>query len=209
MATLEDFVPDVSLDCMGVPLPVMEHAIRLAAIEFCDISRAWKETGSINVKASRASYEVPVPDGANLMVIEKVYYNGVRIDPCAPDALDDRYQNWTVMTGDPEVFTQLSPANLTLVPCPVTDLLKGLKFRACYQPDRTATEVPDWLFQQYATAIAKGAVAILASKKGLPCYDEGLSAARRDEFLLTANTAKHKADKGFTRAPRRVKGHFQ
>lgn len=208
MAALEDFVPDVSLDCMGVPLPVMEHAVRIAAIDFCNISRAWKETGWISIRANRAEYEVPTPDQAILITVEEAYYSETRIDACAPDALRDRYINWTTRKGTPEIFTQFNPVSLTLVPCPVTDLKKGLQFRACYTPDRAATTLPDWLFQQYGSDIAKGAVATLAGKQNLPCYNEGLAAESRAFFMAAANKAKHRADKGFTRAPRRVVGHY-
>jgi hypothetical protein len=208
MAALEDFVPDVSLDCMGVALPIMEHAIRLAVIDFCNISRAWKDTGSISIRANRAEYEVPTPDQAVLITVEEAYYSGTRIDPCAPDALRNRYVNWTTRKGIPEVFSQFNPVSLTLIPCPLVDLPKGLEFRACYTLDRAATTVPDWLFQQYGGDIAKGAVATLAGKQNLPCYSETLAAERKAEFMAAANQAKHRADKGFTRAPRRVAGHY-
>lgn len=206
--TIESFLPYVALHCMGIPAPTMLHEIRSASILFCERSRVWKEQSTVTVRENRADYEVPCPDEAVLVVVEEVYFDGVRLDPIALDALHDRWRNWQALSGDPTLYAQVNPLDLTLVPKPARTLTQGLSLRASYKPDRTAATVPDWLFQQWAEVIAAGALWRLMSTNSLPCFNPQLAMAFGQAFSAGADKALHRADKGFTRAPRRTVARF-
>lgn len=208
MARLEAFLPYVALHCMGVPEPSMVHEIRSALVLFCERTRVWKALHTLTVKANRADYEIPAEDSAVVVTIEEARFIGHRLPPEALDVLQQRWDDWMTQTGTPLCFTQMDPDSLKLVPMPVADVPKGLSLRVCYKPDRTAKDVPDWLFQQYAEVIAAGAIARLTAINSLPCFNPGVSAAFGLTFYEGMNKALHKADKSFTRTPRRTVPRF-
>jgi len=208
MAKLEAFLPYVALHCMGVPEPSMLHEIRSAAVLFCEQSRAWKRIDSVSVRAGRGEYEIPLEDEAIVVTIEEAIFNNQPLRPEALDALKSEWRDWISQTGTPLLFTQLDPDTLRLVPIPEADQPKGLTLRICYKPDRTAKNVPDWLFQRYAEVIAAGAIARLTAINSLPCFSPGLSAVFGQSFQEGINKALHEADKSFTRAPRRTVPRF-
>lgn len=208
MIQLDAFLSYVALHCMGVPEPTLLIEVRSACIEFCERSRVWKERVSLSVREGRAEYEIPLPEGAQLVKLEEVFYDGDRIEAMAPDALHDRWQRWMSQTGVPSVYTQLDPMTLTLVPKPTVSLSRGLVLRACFKPDRSADTVPDWLFQHYVQPIAAGALARLMAVNSLPCFNPQLAMVQGVAFAEGINKALMAADKGFTRAPRRTVPRF-
>lgn len=208
MATLEAFLPYVGLHCMGVPEPSMVHEIRATAILFCERSRIWKALHTLNVRANRADYEIPVEDEAVVVAIEEAIFQGNRLPPEALDVLKEQWRDWMTQTGTPLCFTQMDPDSLKLVPKPVADLTKGLSLRVSYKPDRTARNVPDWLFQQYAETIAHGAIGRLVGTRAFECFNPELSNYYLQLFAAGVNRALHEADKSFTRTPRRTVPRF-
>lgn len=208
MATLDAFLPYVRLSVSGLPAPVLIHEIRSACIRFCERTRVWRGMESLDVVADQASYPIPVPLGAQLQVLEEVYLCGDRLQATALDDLKSRWTNWLAVAGTPLVYTQLTPDELTLVPKPVVDLAEGLVMRAAYKPTRDAGVVPDFLFDQYAPVIASGALAVLFGQPDLPCYNPDQALFHQGLFDQGMDKALTRADRSFTRAPRRTVARF-
>lgn len=208
MASLEAFLPYVSLHCAGVPIPSMLHEIRNAATQFCERTRIWKTIETLSVRANRGEYEIPLADEAVVVAIEEAVFNGTPLRPEALDVLKTEWRDWITQVGTPILFTQLDPDNLRLVPVPNADYPRGLTLRITYKPDRTANNVPDWLFQQYVEPIAHGAIGRLAGTRAFECFDPPVSSYYLQLFAAAADRALHEADKSFTRVPRRTKPRF-
>jgi hypothetical protein len=208
MASLEEFLPYVALHCPDVAEPSMLHEIRAACVLFCERTRVWKAIETLNVRANRGEYEIPVDSEAVVVAIEEAIFNGSTLRPEALDVLKTEWRDWITQTGSPILFTQLDPDNLRLVPVPNADYPKGLTLRITYKPDRTAKSVPDWLFQQYAEVIAAGAIGRLTGTRAFACFDPAVSGYYLQLFAAGADKALHEADKSFTRAPRRTKARF-
>lgn len=208
MAALEDFLPYVRVHVSGLPAPVMVHELRTATIQFCERSRAWKGMDALDVVAGESRYVVPVPDEAQLAVLEEVYLGSQYLTPKPLDELRARWINWLDATGNPLYYTQLEPDAITLVPKPVVSQVDGLRFRAHFKPLPNAKQVPDFLLNHYGPIIASGALAKLMMMPDLPCHNPKLAEHHQAQFDLGAARANTQADRSFTRAPRRVVGRF-
>lgn len=208
MTALDAFLPYIRVHVSGLPAPVILQEVRSAAIRFCAISRAWKGFQVMDISAGVAAYAIPVPTGAVLGVLEEVYVNGESILPQPLDELRARWRHWTAVEGSPLFYTQLDPDTVTLVPKPVDDSADGLEMRAHYKPAHDAAELPDFLLDQHAQAIASGALSTLMSMPDLPCYNPNQAMAHQAVFEAAAYKANTQADRSFTRAPRRVVGRF-
>lgn len=206
MATLDSLLPSVGVQVLGTPVPVILHAIRTAAQEFCQETRVWMVGHTVPVVAGQSRYLIPADDQAALVVLEEITLNGEPLVMESPDRLKERWIHWQTVTGTPQVVACFDPEALTLVPKPVA--AGTLWVRAAYQPDWQATEVPDWLFAQYARTIALGAQALLMDNKGLTCFDPNEAQAKRTAFVALMGQAQRHADRGWTRARRRVKGRY-
>jgi len=208
MATLEAFLPYVEPHLLGAPLPGLLHEIRQSAITFCERTRVWKEAHAVPLRAGVSAYEVPEPDteSGQVAILEEVRTADLLLQPQTPDDLKRRYQDWQTATGTPLYYTQLDPNHITLVPAPVA---KGtLSVRVCCKPDRSATAVPDFLFQHYAETIAHGAVARALETRGNPYGAPKLAVYHREHFERGIHQALMQAARGFTRAPLRTRAYF-
>jgi hypothetical protein len=203
---LSAFLPFVLPHALGCPDFAAKQEILRAAIKFCEQTRAWKAVmDPVDIVAETATYAIPTPTGAQCVIVEEVYYDGIEITPKTPDQLKEHYPNWLTKTGTPQFYTQLDPDNLTLSPIPEDALADGLVVRGTFAPARTATVVPDLLFNQYVDAIADGAIAELCATPGKPWTNPETAAYRAGLFQRAIDSTKAQVAKAFTRAPNRVR----
>jgi hypothetical protein len=205
---LDAFLPYVEPHVPGAPVPGMLFEIRNAAIAFCARSRAWKSMDTDSVAAGVAEYPIPAPPKANVVVVEAVFCDGQPLQPETLDGLRARWTNWITATGTPLCYTQLEPDVLILVPRPVAARVQGLTIRACYQPTRDADTLPDFLLNQYAEVIGRGAAARVLQTPGEPYTNPQKSMFYYQQFEEGVNRAATKAARGFTRAPLRTRPRF-
>lgn len=208
MATLEAFLPYVEPHLLGAPLPGLLHEIRQAAVTFCERTRVWKARGTLSITAGVAEYAIPGPANSDPVIVESAFLGDTRLDPVTPDDLKRLWQHWEIQTGPPQVYTQFTDAQLTLVPTPNTTMTDGLSVQACFKPSRTAGEVPDLLLNRYAEAIGHGAIARVLETRGNPYGDPRLAVYHREHFERGIHQALMQAARGFTRAPLRTRAYF-
>lgn len=200
--------PFTALAAAGVPVPIIDHEVREAAIQFCDRARVWREIQTLDVVADQADYTPVLPVDGVVSIVEDVYHNGVRLEPKPIDTLKEQYQDWQSQSGTPLYYTQMQPGVIKLVPYPTTELTDGLSVRLVFKPARTAETLPDWLYEQYADVLGWGALVRLLLNPGLPCHNPGLAAAYQTQFEQGLYRASRQSGKSFTRAPNRVRGYF-
>lgn len=209
MTSLTEFRSYVALHAAGVPNPVIDREILESAIRFCTATRGWKQSVAIDVVAGTAEYDLAAALTAGVPhVIDEAYHNHQKILARSPDQMREEYQEWATATGTPLYYTTLTPGTVRLAPIPAASLADGLTARITVKPSRSATELPDWLFEEYVDVIASGAIAVLKGNQGLPCFDA--QAAMIHAELAGAGTRKAmtRIAKGLTRAPQRVVSHF-
>lgn len=175
--TLDAFFPYVLPQVPGASDPLVQQAIRSAAIDFCTrtdlIQRITTPDATINVM----DYTITPPTDMTLTRVLSVSWSGRVLSPEAPSIIqqDVVLRNATVGTtspyiGDPQYFFQKSPSDsgFSLYPVPQSTLVTGLTVKASYAPANTATTVDDVLFSDWVEAIAAGAIAQLAAMPGQP-----------------------------------------
>ncbi|MEW5709837.1 MAG: hypothetical protein AB1830_13180 [Pseudomonadota bacterium] len=200
---------EVLTDVPGCPRKMAEHAIRRAAIAFCERSTCWQQTlDPMDVDAGEAEYAWELPPSTRVVRPEMVWHGGKPLAPKTLAQLAELYQSWTTVRGTPLHYVQDNPEILRLVPIPEAALAAGLLARVSLAPAATATGVPSWLFNRHYDAIAHGAKARLFAMKQKPWSEPGLAAYHRALFDQMAGGAQLQAGKGHTRAPQRTKSYF-
>lgn len=207
MTNYTSFLPQVMPYVKDCPQPIIEDAIRNAAIEFCEKTHIWKEDlDAISIVGGTSEYTVVVPTGATLMSIDSCWYSDRLLIPKGSDELARIFRlcDWHSAEGDAVYYTRDTLDKIILVPTPQNDLTDGLKIRGVLAPTRTSTSVEDFIFEDHLDAIAAGARARLYAIPGQPFSDVTLALLHRREFLAGVGEAKIKANKGMTRASLRV-----
>lgn len=211
------FYPDVLPELPGAPLPLVDHWLRNAAIEFCERSKAHVETlVPVDAVASQMAYVLPMPtDGApvpvtlnELVEIVSVRFSGEKLTPRAPQFLDTKYDDWEAEVGTPADYTQADTENVLLVPAPADAAVGAIVVRAALKPTSTATGIADWLYSQYRQALCAGAKAKMMAMENQPWTRPDLVALNLGIFEEAISKATTSASDGHVRSRPRFSGSF-
>jgi hypothetical protein len=156
--------PDLMIQLVGCPQPVMDFELRRASQAFFQATRAWQVTlPALAVIAAQEVVPVVLADaGTELIRVEKAWYNGSSITPSTADALDAQFSDdWTLHTGTPDRVYQVTPGDVHLYPIPTEAPTTGLKLRVSVRPSETATGLADDMAIKFRDDIANGAKARL------------------------------------------------
>jgi hypothetical protein len=192
----------------GVPQFAIRAEVVRAAIKFCEATGVWQETMTpIDVVAATATYAIPAPASAQNIQVEELYYKEKRINPVTTEELRAWHSDWMTETGTPYMFTQTDPDRIILVPTPeAADAeVGGLTGRVLYKPTMTATQIPDFLFNQYGFGIAAGAIHSLCAMPNRSWSNPGIAQYFGLQFRAAMNNAKIDASKAFSKAEKRVR----
>lgn len=193
MATLTSFLPYVLPHVTGCPDPLAEQAVRSACIEFCEETLLVQEVSTQSSIASQQDYDIDVPTDMILVRVTGVFYGDTWLDPSSIEnirsgvALRGAVGTATQTLATPTVYFQKTPnaTTISLYPVPDTALANGLAIRAAFAPSRSATTVPDLLYDFWVEEIAAGAIARLKAIPGQPFSDPATVA----NYLLQFNEA--------------------
>lgn len=157
---LDAFYQDIVVHLPECPEPLMDNAIRNAAIEFCQRTLAWNEAmDAESVAATDLPYQVVGwPSGSVVCDILAMSVGGKQVDQKNARTLDQR-GDWRAETGAVEGYIQTAQDAFDLWPRPAEAV--SVIVTAAFAPTKTADTLPDFLYHQYAEAIAAGALARL------------------------------------------------
>lgn len=174
---LVDILPYVLVDVAGCPDILATNELRLAAIEFCKRSLAWKQQlAEVDTISGTASYAYAAPAGAAVARLEDVSLDGQDISVVTPAAGRDMVRR---ATGD--VFAYGGLATLTLNPVPAESGKKIIAY-CSLMPSMAATSIPDELAARYVAALAAGAVARIKAKDDRDYTDKAGGLIKQGEF---------------------------
>jgi len=196
MATdLTDWSKDILLSIQGVPNPLIERAVRSAAIEFCEETLVWTESLTrISVVTDTAGYTL-TPTSGRLIAVDEALYKAdgeadtefIPLEPVPQDQKDifsTTGKAWKYETGTPSGYYHdeaITPINL--YPIPDADSSSGLLVKVNLIPGDTDTTVEDFLFNMHRDALAAGALAYLLDMKDMPWHDEKKTLDKRGRFI--------------------------
>lgn len=222
MVSTRQFGPYIRPHAPGVSLLTAEYMARMAAIEFCERTRCWRETFGLSV--TQQYFELPMFDFATTVDVSSVIWNGER--RLEPVAMEDLPPDWATMTpGTPETFTTSAPGVFIVLPFEPGVFSASVYLKPRSGQDFTITaadvpgaeidttqplqdyynQVPNFLLIEHAEAIASGALARILAMPQQKWSDPGLAAYHRQQFDMACNKHFSLNMRGQQRAPRRTR----
>lgn len=191
MKTWDAFHPLVMADVIGCPIPMVDQALRNAAREFCQRTKAWTEwADTFTAPGGTNRFNFVVPDGAELVSARRASVDGVYLDVLASDSLPGDWQQG-YDTGPEKSLVHIDTVEYLLYPRPSAGAVIAIEM--ALQPSITATSVGDVILAQHAEAIAWGAKYRLLSKPGKDWTDTATAAQARAEFERSVHHAANTA----------------
>ena len=196
MATaLLDWTAEILLQVQGVPNPLIQLAVRQAAIELCEETLIWSEDLTrINVVSGTGSYTLTPPALSRLIAIDSAYYKATSAADTAFDPLDAIPQDqkdlfsgttaWKFETGTPVgYYHQEEITPLYLYPIPDANATSGLLVRVHLIPTVDTITIDDFLWSMHKDALTAGALAFIFGQKDMPWYDPNKEGQKRQMFI--------------------------
>lgn len=190
------------------PLPLVEEAIRQAAIEFSQMSAVLRETlAPINVVADTVTYTlVSAETDQRPLFITYIAYDGDPINVITPEAADALSDEWRDPGyGTPNFCVQFARNTLTLGSKPEAGIAGGLKVSIAVYPKETATTMHDELLDNWGQHIGHGALARLYLMPNEPWSNPELATFHLGQFRIGIHSAKIEANRSAGAAPLRVR----
>lgn len=199
MAALSAFTPYVAPEVAGCPEPLIEDAVRRAAIEFCERSRALREAVAVNTVATQ-DYVTLAPTGGDVAHLYKLMYGDEELDKTTRADYDEDGDS-----GQPQEYYIEPPNTLRLYPVP--DAIYALVAHVAVKPDRDATTLDDVLYNNWRDEIAAGARAKLMLMSGQPWFKPNDAELANAVFQAAIDRAAHRRATGNVGAPIRTRLH--
>jgi hypothetical protein len=190
---------------------LIDDAVLDAAIDFCEQTLIVKGTlDQFTTGQGVREYDVEA-DGSQQAVckIMRVWCNEREMTPVAEDDVLSVYGYVDQIAGSirhtapPTGFNEPSPGVIAFMPVP--DGAYPVTVRAAMKPKRSATQVEDILYENWAEEIVHGALFRLFSTEGMPFTNAGAATAHMALFKMGVNKALLEASRGRTRAERIVR----
>jgi len=183
--------------------PVAEQAIRDACIEFCKGSMIWREPiDPISSIAGEAVYEFDIPTGAALAHIVDLYYDARYLWKKSVSEIAAKYsRDWMQRSGTPIAYTMLNSDEITLVPNPDKSLPNALTGVLALAPSRKSTTVNDYVYEDYAEEIARGAASKLMAIPNQQWSDLKTALMYRKQFVSDIANARGHVNQAHMQAP--------
>lgn len=172
--TLSSFDPFVLPYAPGALLPFARKAVRLAAIDFCEKTRCWREI--LTVTVDERNETVVVPAYAALHRIEEATFGDDVI--LTPIQFTDTTLMQRATDAQPKYIAQTHFNSVALIPYQAGTLTLSAFLKP--RPDTNLTIgaggeleddfdlIPEFMFNQFAQAIADGALSKLLITPGQP-----------------------------------------
>jgi hypothetical protein len=205
MSSLDTFLSHVRPWAPGVPDPTAYKNIRLAAIEFCERTRLWRYEDEYAVTEEDCNGGIFTPNGSIVHDIETVLFNGNELKPAATRDLDRMVPGWRAgLSGLPQYYTQIDQGTLRLVPAMDGTISLFLRLK----PSQDATDIPDFIANEYREVIAWGALGRLLTIPGQSYSSPDLGTFYAMKFTDKLDRLSIKGTTGQQNAPKRTRARF-
>lgn len=201
MATaLSAFTPYIAPAVPGCPEPLIDDAVRQAAIDFCQRTEAIRERITFNTVIAQ-DYVVLSPAGGDVARVYRAMIGTEKLEPTRREDFDEDGD-----PGQPREFYVEIPNTIRLYPVP--DAVYAVVAQAAVKPARDAATLDDLLFLSYRDTIAEGAKAILLNMSKQPWFSASDAADAGLAFEDQIETIRMRKATGGTNAPLRTRGHY-
>lgn len=198
MIDIDMLIPRITPYAPSVPEPLAIQHLRDAAIVFCERTRCWRDTDTIQTTGSDIEI-MAVPPYAALYEIEWARFDDQLLEPKAPTG-DMLFHN----EGVPRYITQVNPNTITLEPHGIG----ALSISSYLKPSMNADVIPDFLYTEFGRDIADGALSTLLLIPNQPYSNpqQAMYHSGRFQAALDKNFAYNL--RGQQRAAKRTKSSY-
>lgn len=197
MATLNDLLPEVLVECDECSRIQAERAMQATLRHFCRETHYWHSTMPpitllpFNISAvGTYLYTVEVPPDTDLLDVQEFVYNGELLQPVSVSWLDETLPKWREMTGNPRYYLMMSDRAVRFIPHSQEVQPVAISGEIVLMPSRRSENFSDDLLE-YDQGLINGTLfRLLPMKKpwmntqrAQLCkmqYDESVSLARLD-----------------------------
>lgn len=198
MSTWADFYDHIMPELPGNPqMPMVDNALRNASIDFFDFSGAWTEDLTTLVTViDQAIYDLPLPVQTNTAWINKIRSDSREVDSTTAGNLTAKFGSWEIQKGQPVNYIQPNPDQIRVYAIP--DDAYNLYINAALKPSRSASGIPDALFNAYYQDIVSGALERLMRMSKKPWSDKQMAVYYGGLFNKAKGDARVDAMRSFT-----------
>lgn len=188
---LEEFLPYVVPFANGVPDEVAAHSVRLAAIEFAQVTLMQKRSVIIDAQEGVHDYPFEIDDSYETITVDDVCYrerslNPLRYEQCSPNACG---------------YTFTKPNLLMVYPAPQKDGPRCIKVTVSVQMGQDTCFIDRTIYANHAEDLANGALARLLRMQGASWFNLQLAGVHLKAFRQAYARAKVRASRGDISAP--------
>lgn len=205
MKDIAEFLPHIYQYAPGCSAPTAYFGIRQAAIDFCERTRLWRYEDDFDIPGNDVE-GITTPYGSVLHEIELIQFGGENLTPKTTAWLDEHCRGWRAneMAGQPCYVVQTEPNTLRVVPWQAGHINLFLWLK----PAQDATDLPDFIVDQYRETIAHGALARILAMPGQPFTNEALAASFGALFGGKLDALMRASSRGQQRGRTRTRAHF-
>lgn len=201
---LDDFLPDIRTYAPHASDPISFRFLREAARELCDRVAIWYDNDVIEITEVTGCEGICTVVDAEIVNIQRADINGHILEPKTLHWLDEYRPEWEIEQGVSRYVTQLAANHVRVVPKEAGTL----KLRLVLKPSLDATTVPEILFTNYKTAIARGAAGLLLMSPQNDTANPNLGQALYTEFKDEIGRLAINAVRTQFGAPLRTRGQY-
>lgn len=196
---VEAFFPMVLPDVIGCPDPMLQQQIVLAAHHFCTETGVWDEIQDpIKLQAGVTDYEIDAPSKeAYVARVTGVWLNNLKLEP-------EQMKNPKVEGVKPTGYhAARARGAITLNGSPLAGDI--LVVHAVYAPSLQSKNLPDFLVERYADAIASGAKHRLMAMPGKDWSNPAIAQFYGNQYDNALTDARIEMERGSVPGSLRVK----
>jgi hypothetical protein len=204
----EDFLKEVMPDVMGCPIRVAENAIRNAAIDFCNESRAWRDDcADVPTVQGTAEYTLVPPTDGEVVAVYYAKFSDSNIPLSTIPEQHIKRGRQNPIQQKPKWFHAPTPGVIELFWTP--DEIHTLSVKAILKPTKSSTNGPDFLYNDWLEVIAHGAKARLVMMSGREWFMPKMYTYYKKEFIKGWTDARIRDSKSNVQSSTRLRpGYF-
>ena len=204
----EEFYPLVRPMAQECPLGIIDAAIRASCIEFCQKTLIWTREAACGdiIKGSRVYKYNNKNDGISIVmpiicIIREKKNNEILHHILAPtnrQDLDSYDAGWRLKEARvPTKFFMIDSNSVCLVEKPTESFEDGLHILCAVKPNRNASGIAEFIFEDWGEDIAYGALARIHAMMGRSWANPQLVSYYQSKFRASISRAKSKMYKSY------------
>lgn len=188
--TWDDFLPLIQPHLPSCQVATIKTYLAQAAQEFFARTYIWQEEiDALYLAPNQIEYDLD--SDAVVEDVLAVVYESQKLDRI--EARKAPFEEFG-RTGRPQMYWLHTDATVRVFPTPETRAT--LRVHAVLKTARTATSVPDWVYETFADVLVSGAVARLASIPGKDWTDVGMAQLNNQKFEREIANARVRSARG-------------